>query len=323
MFMTAGCSCARRRQPNASADSAQPLRRPPARTAARGGHTRPALSQPGVTSSTTAMAAAAAMVVAAPALLRKHAASAATALLLLLFFMVHRVPPSANCTIDCRIGRAIWGHAATNAMLCDPSTCPIVVPRLGHCAAGCKGAGRECMGTYSGEHWYIHDEHPESPHFHVIMGLNFVPTLPGVGSAKAVLEQSTWTALDVAPVNRLNTAIDENTQRQGLMGEGSTAQNPLQRRVYTALASLPCVKTICEVGFNHGHSAGLWLLANPTADVYFFDLFQWTGAVQGEKFLRQHGQEHGIKNVSRLMPITKGDSGTVPARSRAAEKHKR
>eukprot|EP01052_Picozoa_sp_SAG31_P037698 SAG31_NODE_4909_length_2872_cov_8.516408_1_plen_268_part_00 len=267
------------------------------------------------------MTTAAAKVIAAPALFRKRAASAAAALLLLLFFMVHRVPPSANCTIDCRIGRAIWGDAATNAMLCDPSTCPIVVPRLGHCAAGCKGAGRECMGTYSGNTGHMLNV-LNILIFHVIVGLNFVPTLP-VGSAMAVLEQSTWTALDVAPVNRLNTAIDENIQRQGLMGEGSTAQNLLQRRVYTALASLPCVQTICEVGFNYGHSAGLWLLANPTADVYFFDLFQWTGAVQGEKFLRQHGQEHGIKNVSRLMPITKGDSGTVPARSRAAEKHKR
>ena len=212
----------------------------------------------------------------APALLRKHAASAAAALLLLFFFMVHR-QDSVNCTLDCRIGRAVWGQEASRIPLCEPDTCPVIVPRLGHCDGGCKGAGPECMA-----------------------------------SVKAVLERSTWTSLDMSPTDRLNAAIAQNIRRQGLKGEGSTAQNPLQRRVYTALASLPCIKTICEVGFNHGNSAGLWLLANPSADVYFFDLFQWTGAVEGEKFLRQHGQEHGIRNVSRLMPITKGDSGTAP-----------
>jgi hypothetical protein len=211
------------------------------------------------------------------ALLRKHAASAAALLLLFFFYLVHR-QDSRNCTIDCRMSRAIWGTEARRNHLCEPDTCPVIVPRFGHCDGGCKGAGPECMD-----------------------------------SAKAVLDGSTWTSLDMTPNDRLNRAIEENIRRQGLRGEGSVAQNPLQRRVYTALASLPCVKTICEVGFNHGHSAGLWLLANPTADVYFFDLFQWTGAVEGEKFLREHGQEHGIKNVSRLMPITKGDSGTCAA----------
>ena len=76
----------------------------------------------------------------APALLRKHAASAAAALLLLFFFMVHR-QDSVNCTLDCRIGRAVWGQEASRIPLCEPESCPVIVPRLGHCDGGCKGAG--------------------------------------------------------------------------------------------------------------------------------------------------------------------------------------
>ena len=36
--------------------------------------------------------------------------------------------------------------------------------------------------------------------------------------------------------------------------------------------SLSFVETVCETGFNAGHSTLLWLLANPSAKVYSFDL---------------------------------------------------
>ena len=36
--------------------------------------------------------------------------------------------------------------------------------------------------------------------------------------------------------------------------------------------SLSFVKTVCETGFNVGHSTLLWLLANPNVKVYSFDL---------------------------------------------------
>ena len=36
--------------------------------------------------------------------------------------------------------------------------------------------------------------------------------------------------------------------------------------------SMSWVKTVCETGFNAGHSTLIWLLANPQAHVYSFDI---------------------------------------------------
>ena len=38
------------------------------------------------------------------------------------------------------------------------------------------------------------------------------------------------------------------------------------------LAKIPWVKTVCEIGFNAGHSAVSWLAANPDIFLYSFDL---------------------------------------------------
>ena len=38
------------------------------------------------------------------------------------------------------------------------------------------------------------------------------------------------------------------------------------------VCSLSFIKTVCETGFNAGHSTLIWLLANPNAKVYSFDL---------------------------------------------------
>jgi len=48
--------------------------------------------------------------------------------------------------------------------------------------------------------------------------------------------------------------------------------------MYFEIARAPNVKTICEVGFNAGHSAAIWLNANPSAHLVSFDLgqFQYT-----------------------------------------------
>ena len=40
----------------------------------------------------------------------------------------------------------------------------------------------------------------------------------------------------------------------------------------TFCCSLSFVKTVCETGFNAGHSTLIWLLANPNVKVYSFDL---------------------------------------------------
>eukprot|EP01035_Chromulina_nebulosa_P032355 gene32355-43223_t len=47
---------------------------------------------------------------------------------------------------------------------------------------------------------------------------------------------------------------------------------------FAMAAMTPGVKTICEVGFNAGHSAGVFLLSNPSAKLISFDLgtLAWT-----------------------------------------------
>ena len=54
--------------------------------------------------------------------------------------------------------------------------------------------------------------------------------------------------------------------------EGFSAQEPPEVAAYIEMAQDESVHTICETGFNAGHSSLIWLLANPTAKVYSFDL---------------------------------------------------
>jgi len=54
--------------------------------------------------------------------------------------------------------------------------------------------------------------------------------------------------------------------------EGFTFQQPTQFKVLHYLASRPGVHSICETGFNLGHSSFNYLAANPHAIVHSFDL---------------------------------------------------
>ena len=54
--------------------------------------------------------------------------------------------------------------------------------------------------------------------------------------------------------------------------EGYAAQVTVELAVQWYLAQLPFVHTICETGFNGGHSSLLWLTANKAATLYSFDM---------------------------------------------------
>jgi hypothetical protein len=78
---------------------------------------------------------------------------------------------------------------------------------------------------------------------------------------------------------------------------------------------LPNVKRICEIGFNAGASAALWLLANPTAEVIMFDMWYHHYAPVAEAMLRNAsmGEAFGLRNVDSRLTIVKGSSlDTVP-----------
>jgi hypothetical protein len=69
--------------------------------------------------------------------------------------------------------------------------------------------------------------------------------------------------------------------------EGFSTQEPPEVAAYIEMAQDESVHTICETGFNAGHSTLVWLLANPTAHVYSFDLGQYAYTTAAAAFLKQ------------------------------------
>ncbi|ELR20367.1 uncharacterized protein ACA1_186330 [Acanthamoeba castellanii str. Neff] len=45
-----------------------------------------------------------------------------------------------------------------------------------------------------------------------------------------------------------------------------------QAHYYTAVGRLPFVRTVCEIGFNAGHSAAVWLTSQPDLRLQSFDI---------------------------------------------------
>jgi len=56
--------------------------------------------------------------------------------------------------------------------------------------------------------------------------------------------------------------------------EGGTSNFPTKTSILWNVGSRPELNQACEIGFNAGHSTLNWLVANPEARVYAFDLFE-------------------------------------------------
>ena len=67
-----------------------------------------------------------------------------------------------------------------------------------------------------------------------------------------------------------DTEIDKGNNASGI--EGNSGLYRYQYRLYHWLAGLPWVNTVCETGFNAGHSTLQWLTGNDHATVYSFDI---------------------------------------------------
>ena len=74
------------------------------------------------------------------------------------------------------------------------------------------------------------------------------------------------------------------------------------------IAQQPQVNRICEIGFNAGHSAALWLRANPNASVVMFDLFHHRYSRLAESFIRVNGSDFGLVDVTRRLATIAGSS---------------
>lgn len=139
---------------------------------------------------------------------------------------------------------------------------------------------------------------------------------PLLNDALRRIALGSWRSVDLAPYDTLGLAIERFlSARNASKREGSSLQLTYERQLYVRLAQMPNVRRICEIGFNAGHSAALWLLANPRAEVLMFDLWAHDYAPLAEYFLRSKLSERfGLSNVSRRFRIIKGSSLiTVPA----------
>lgn len=109
---------------------------------------------------------------------------------------------------------------------------------------------------------------------------------PGVGERRAGRTLIADCAMHVQPRSQPGVPRPERPQKPMATGTPGHDQavppdtlhsclpppSLLQTFYYASHASNPCVKTICEVGFGAGHSTVLYLIVNPTAHLYTFEL---------------------------------------------------
>eukprot|EP00195_Chlamydomonas_chlamydogama_P008006 CAMPEP_0202897814 /NCGR_PEP_ID=MMETSP1392-20130828/6492_1 /ASSEMBLY_ACC=CAM_ASM_000868 /TAXON_ID=225041 /ORGANISM="Chlamydomonas chlamydogama, Strain SAG 11-48b" /LENGTH=338 /DNA_ID=CAMNT_0049583565 /DNA_START=117 /DNA_END=1133 /DNA_ORIENTATION=+ len=94
------------------------------------------------------------------------------------------------------------------------------------------------------------------------------------------------------------TAVTEEQAKKGICGHIGTV--PREIALYAKLAASPGVKTICEIGFNAGHSSAVFLHANPEAVLYQFDIMEQAYSNRSTTFFkRKYGDRfHFIKGSS-------------------------
>ena len=129
-----------------------------------------------------------------------------------------------------------------------------------------------------------------------------------------------WKDVNLEPMDQIRSAIYKNVMGKDYFSsssrniEGHSAQLTYERQVYYKLASMPNIKRICEIGFNMGHSASLWLHANPKAEVLMFDLWAHDYSPRAEIFLKSAAAAQlGLVDVGNRLKIVKGPSNfSVP-----------
>jgi hypothetical protein len=108
-----------------------------------------------------------------------------------------------------------------------------------------------------------------------------------VSAAESLLPSPLWAELN-------------EVLRPFVLVEGFVAQEPEEVKEYVSLARDLYVKTICETGYNAGHSTLLWMLANPEAQVYSFDLGQYPYTIASVAWMEKKfpGRFHFTKGNS-------------------------
>merc|ERR1711988_404874 len=125
---------------------------------------------------------------------------------------------------------------------------------------------------------------------------------------------------------------EEHPKRQLFSGKKERKRNPMEitktidstlsiarlsrlpKLLYALASDSGCVSNVCEVGFNGGHSAAMWLHANPSANVYSFDMFDYDWATLGVRWLQNDmATMFGYTKVGeRLHAIHGNSTNSVP-----------
>ena len=140
------------------------------------------------------------------------------------------------------------------------------------------------------------------------------PNVPSSAYQKNIVKKQTlqkiingdWKAIDLTPTNDLIHKLNKHIKKKlDEKLEGGTFKYNEKRQLYITLAKLENIKHICEIGFNGGHSALLWLHSNENAKVTMFDIWDHKYANKGLEFLKTTKQ---LKNVNKRLRIIKGSS---------------
>lgn len=134
-----------------------------------------------------------------------------------------------------------------------------------------------------------------------------------------ILQTASWQDVDLKEIRLLERDLEAHLRKHARPRftfsrqkafEGHSAQLEIEPKIYTAVTTIggDCVKTVCEIGFNAGHSALRWLWGAPTAEVIMFDIWKHTSNVPAEDFIRKHSS---VENADERLSINKGDSTLV------------
>lgn len=137
------------------------------------------------------------------------------------------------------------------------------------------------------------------------------PLLPHVDIDNAL---ATFASVNLTGFEAIAKVLAAKASQLEKRPEGHSSELISERQMYMALARMPHVKRICEIGFNAGHSAALWLWANPTVEVVMFDLWFHKYTPVNFDFLNSDAAAAmGLKNVRKRLTVHRGSSfDTVP-----------
>ena len=105
-------------------------------------------------------------------------------------------------------------------------------------------------------------------------------------ATESITRAAWWSESSLANARSLAMVFDRESRRHNVYREGNLLMSEAQLEFYFEVARAPWIKTICETGFNAGHSAAVFLNANPQARVVSFDLGQFDYTLRNLRLMK-------------------------------------